>query len=99
MEMFLMAVALSVAAVLVSGVLFVIATREEAVAPILSTAVVDDEERFFLWRPSTPQTDDGDALVLQIERHVRLERAVAEAFLQLPTVEALRARTLSPLAR
>jgi hypothetical protein len=41
----------------------------------------------------------ADALVLQIERHVRLEHAAAEAFLQFPTVEALRMQTLSPLAR
>ena len=99
MEMFLMAMALSVAAALVSGVLLLFATRVEAVAPLLSPAIVDDEERFFMWPPAAPRAGAGDALVLQIERHVQLERAVVEAFLQLPTVETLRARTLSPLAR
>ena len=38
----------------------------------------------------------SDVLVLQIERHVRLEHAAAESFLQFPSVEALRMPTLSP---
>jgi hypothetical protein len=101
MEMFLTVMALSLAGVLVSGVLFVIATREreEALAPNFGAVTADDEERFFLWQPASDRPFRSEAIALQIERHVRLERAVAEAFLQLPTVEALRVRTLSPLAR
>jgi hypothetical protein len=101
MEMFLTVMALSLASVLVSGVLFVIATREreEALAPVLGAVTADDEERFFIWQPVSDRPFRSEAIALQIERHVRLERAAAEAFLQLPTVEALRVRTLSPLAR
>jgi hypothetical protein len=40
----------------------------------------------------------SDVLALQIERHVRLEQAVAEGFRQFPSVEALHSPTLSPLA-
>jgi hypothetical protein len=105
MEMFLMVLALSVVGVLVSGVLFAAATREPggSVSAALSPSVAVDEERFFMLRPAVrpgpPARVTADALVLQIERHVRLEHAAAEAFLQFPTVEALRMPTLSPLAR
>jgi hypothetical protein len=105
MEMFLMVMALSVVGVLVSGLLFAAATREPAVsgAPALRPVAVRDEARFFMLRPpvatAPPAGIGADALVLQIERHVRLERAAAEAFLQFPTAEALHMRTLAPLAR
>ncbi len=38
-----------------------------------------------------------EALLLQIERHVRLEQAAAEAFLEFPTSASLHSRTTSPL--
>jgi len=102
MEMFLMGLALSVVGVMVSGLLFAAATREPG-APGLSAVAARDEARFFMIRPAvatpSPAGIGADVLVLQIERHVRLERAAAEAFLQLPTVEALHMRTLAPLAR
>ena len=102
MEMFLMVLALSVVGVLVSGVLFAAATRDVGRSgnALLSPVAAPDEERFFMLRP--PIASDAaraDALVLQIERHVRLERAAAEAFLQFPTVEMLHIQTLTPLAR
>lgn len=105
MEMFLMVLSLSVVGGLVCGVLFAVATRDvrRRESPALSPAGVQDEERFFMTRPAVrpgPQVRvTPDALVRQIEWHVRLEHAAAEAFLQFPTVEALRMRTLSPLAR
>lgn len=105
MEMFLTVLALSLVGVLVSGVLFAAATREARVsgAPAFSAVVARDEERFFMLRPAAgavPRAGlTADALVLQIERHVRLERAAAEVFLQFPTAEALHMRTLAPLAR
>jgi len=105
MEMFLMGLALSVVGVMVSGLLFAAATREPGTpgAPGLSAVAARDEARFFMMRPAvatpSPAGIGADVLVLQIERHVRLERAAAEAFLQLPTVEALHMRTLAPLAR
>jgi hypothetical protein len=104
MEMFLMVLALSVVGVLVSGLLFAAATREpgRSGAPALSAVAARDEERFFMLRPAVATAPSGagaEALVLQIERHVRLERAAAEAFLEVPTFEALHMRTLAPLAR
>ena len=38
-----------------------------------------------------------EVLRLQIERHVRLEQAAAEAFRDFPTAEALQTLTTSPL--
>lgn len=105
MEMFLTVLALSLVGVLVSGVLFAAATREprRSDAPAFGAVAARDEERFFMLRPAVPAATAGgfaaEALVLQIERHVRLERAAAEAFLQFPTAEALHMRTLAPLAR
>lgn len=102
MEMFLMVLSLSVVGVVVSGVLFAVATRQQGEsAPLVSMAAAADEERFFVLRPPVEPAGrvGADALVLQIERHVRLEHAAAEAFLQFPTVESLHMRTLSPLAR
>ncbi|MFG1691468.1 hypothetical protein ACGF5M_04875 [Gemmatimonadota bacterium] len=40
----------------------------------------------------------SDLLMLQLERHIRLELAAAEAYLDSPTTEMLHARTSSPLA-
>jgi hypothetical protein len=108
MEMFLMVLSLSVVGVLVCGVLFAVATREErkAQAAALAPFGVPDEERFFMLRPArraarmpSQVPAEAEVLLLQIERHVRLEHAAAESFLQFPSVEALHMRTLSPLAR
>jgi hypothetical protein len=102
MEMFLMVLTLSVVGVLVSGILFKAATRETTGAAAFSPLATPGEERFFMLRPAVPSKGSrasADALVLEIERHVRLERAAAEAFLQLPTAEALHMRTLAPLVR
>ena len=38
-----------------------------------------------------------EALLLQIENHVRLEQAAAESFLESPTPALLHSRTASPL--
>jgi hypothetical protein len=38
-----------------------------------------------------------EALLLQIESHVRLEQAAAESFLQTPTPALLHSKTISPL--
>jgi len=39
-----------------------------------------------------------DVMLAQIERHVRLEQAAAESFLDVPTPETLHSGTSSPLA-
>jgi hypothetical protein len=38
-----------------------------------------------------------EVLRLQIERHVRLEQAAAESFVEMPTAQSLHSRTASPL--
>ena len=40
-----------------------------------------------------------EALLLQIENHVRLEQAAAESFLEYPTAALLHSRTMSPLIK
>ena len=47
--------------------------------------------------PQTRPVVPIEVLLLQIERHVRLEQAAAESFHDAPTVEALHAPTTSPL--
>ena len=44
----------------------------------------------------TPQPVPIDLLLLQIEHHVRLERAAAESFLEFPTQALLHSKTTSP---
>jgi hypothetical protein len=99
MEMFLMAVALSLLGVAVSAVLFAAATRqspqeEMRVAPELPVIV---PPRFFTDEAAAPARIPIEALLLEIERHVRLEQAAAESFLHAPTVESLNSRTMSRL--
>jgi hypothetical protein len=105
MEMFLMVLSLSLLGVAVSAGLFAAATKEErrqeALAGLRNAAL--DEERFFV-RPPAGVRPDGlprqvpiEVLLLQIERHVRLELAAAESFHQFPTAESLHMQTLSPL--
>ena len=105
MEMFLMVLSLSVVGVLVSGLLFAAATRDaqHAEAGAFDPLPVYDDERFFVLRPPAQRARrhvrvPADVLLRQIERHVRLEHAAAESFMQFPSVEALHMPTLSPLA-
>ena len=103
MEMFLMGLALSLLGVAVSTVLFQAATRdvrelESALRP--EPRVTADVPRFFVHRApqvSRPVQVPIEVLLLQIERHVRLEQAAAESFLDLPTAASLHSRTTSPL--
>jgi hypothetical protein len=100
MEMFLMAVALSLLGVAVSAGLFAAAARQppaaEAARVPMEPAVVVPA-RFFSEEPSGLPRVPVEALLLEIERHVRLEQAAAESFLQAPTVESLNSRTMSRL--
>jgi hypothetical protein len=100
MEMFLMALALSLLGVTVSAVLFAAATRQEAgdeAQPALERPVLV-QPRFFgdeqeAGAPRVP----AEALLLEIERHVRLEQAAAESFRLAPTAESLHSPTVSRL--
>jgi hypothetical protein len=105
MEMFLMALALSLLGVAVSAALFAAATRGVDEPGELDAARAARrpaaETRFFVEvppatappRPLVPV----ELLLLQIERHVRLEQAAGESFLQAPTAQSLHCRTSSPL--
>lgn len=105
MEMFLMVLSLSLLGVGVSAALFAAATRDERRAEeYVDTRIMSAAEasRFFVDtaapRPArVPGGIPAEVLLLQIERHVRLEQAAAEAFHQFPTIESLRMRTTSPL--
>lgn len=96
-----MAVALSLLGVAVSAVMFAAATRDERAreesVPIGLATLSDEhffaDDRVHAGRSAVPI----EALRLQIERHVRLEQAAAEAFHQMPTHEALHVQTMSPL--
>ena len=48
-------------------------------------------------RPSAQTTYPVEVLLSQIERHIRLEQAAAESFLDVPTRESLHSRTATPL--
>ena len=98
--MFLSVMTLSLVAVAVAALLFAAATHN-AVPP---TPTVDER---LLQLPSHFFADDRapgarpvvpiEVLLLQIERHVRLEQAAAESFCEAPTAEALQTMTTSPL--
>jgi hypothetical protein len=103
MEMFLMALVLSLLGVTVSAIAFAAAAREPGdpagVPQSTHDPVPHRNDGFFIdpaWTAPQPQVPI-EALLLQIERHVRLEHAAAEAFQQAPTSELLHIRTASPL--
>ena len=109
MEMFLMVAAMSLLGVAVSAALFAAATRGNQ-APVQPPAETLQRapQRFFASAPGTPADATPasrpqpepipiEALLLQIEQHVRLEQAAAESFLDQPTGQSLRSRTASPL--
>lgn len=99
MEMFLTLVALSLLATFVSGALFLAAARTAPTsAPERPKSPALPAPRFFADSPhAIPTQVPIEVLLLQIERHVRLEQAAAESFVNLPTREVLHSRTASPL--
>jgi len=105
MEMFLMAICLSMFGLAVAVAAFGAATRPEQPAPEIQPEAVKmpnvDRPRFFaenLVLPSAAQPRVPiEALLLQIDSHVRLEHAAAESFLEYPTAALLHSRTISPL--
>ena len=86
MEMFLMVACMSLFGFAVSALAFGAATRdqrgEEATAP--EAAVARTPQRFFVHdaaRPAGVPQVPVEVLLLQIERHIRLEQAAAESFI------------------
>jgi hypothetical protein len=104
MEMLLMGLCITVFSLAVTALAFGAATRTEKpvppaqpeVSPVLKAA----RARFFAdelaapvqVRPRVPI----EALLLQIESHVRLEHAAAESFLESPDTVILYSKTASP---
>jgi hypothetical protein len=113
MEMLLMLVAMSFLGTAVSAALFGAATRGQSREPWRRTdARPAVPPRFFApgegARPAAatpvptiavPMSEPVplDLLLMQIERHVRLEQAAAESFHSMPTGQSLHSRTASPL--
>jgi hypothetical protein len=99
MEMFLMALCLSVLGLAVTAMAFGAATRPERTQapPAPQPRVAKPQARFFvepgipIARPRVPI----EALLLEIENHVRLEQAAAESFVEFPTAALLHSKTSS----
>ena len=94
MEMLLMGAVLSMFGLAVTCLAFGAATRGEPPKekPALKPAI--PAPRFFV---DPARQVPIEALLLQIENHVRLEQAAAECFLQAPDSARLHSRTTSPL--
>ena len=107
MEMLLMGAALAMFGLAVSCLAFGAATHEEPVMeqePALGKEAVKAaavNARFFAAVPALPVAAANrvpiEALLLQIENHVRLEHAAAECFLESPNASLLHSRTMSSL--
>ena len=103
MLMFLTLLFMSLLAVAVCAAAFGLATRGVDTPPAVQPgrATVAQAGRFFAQPVAAPPAATRvpiELLLSDIERHVRLEQAAAEAFLEVPTRDALHARTPSPLA-
>jgi len=100
MEMLLMGAVLALFGLAVSCLAFGAATREEPPAAQQAAVGAAAAARFFSEVPSVPLAHNRvpiEALLLQIENHVRLEHAAAECFLQSPNPTLLHSRTISTL--
>jgi hypothetical protein len=101
MLMFLTILSMSLLALLACVAAFGLATRTEEqpqVRPEPRLAV--EPPRFFaapVARPVEATQVPIEVLLSQIERHVRMEQAAAEAFLEVPTPDSLHSSTASPL--
>lgn len=104
MEMLLMGLCLSVLGVAVAAMAFGAATRPEEpleAAPEVRPAKAVAKPKFFADQIALPIAAQPripiEALLLQIENHVRLEQAAAESFVEYPTAALLRSKTVSTL--
>lgn len=104
MLLFLMVLSMSGFGVAVTCLAFAASTREEAPlveaqpAQVLATQLAPPQ--FFVDQLAAPLGAPRvplEVLLLQLERHVRLEQAAAESFLAFPTPASLHSRTSSPL--
>jgi hypothetical protein len=99
MEMFLSVAAISLIGVAVAAILFKAAARDAFPAPRFEDERLLNLPSHFFVDDRPPQAHTAlpiEVLRLQIERHVRLEQAAADAFRDAPTTETLRTLTTSP---
>ncbi|HTS60532.1 MAG TPA: hypothetical protein VMH28_00835 [Candidatus Acidoferrales bacterium] len=98
MEMLLMGAVLSMFGLAVTCLAFGAAARgEKRPEPAEGVKAAVPATRFFVSPPATQPRVPIEALLLQIENHVRLEQAAAECFLESPNAALLHSRTISPL--
>lgn len=101
MVMFATILIMSLLAVALCAAAFAAATRGEARPEARpERRLVLEAPRFFAGpagKPAETPLVPVEVLLSQIERHVRLEQAAAEAYLDVPTRDALHSRTASPL--
>lgn len=98
-----MALCMSLLGIAVTSIAFAAATRgadsapeetvEPKIVPVLTPARFFADEPDYHAVPRVPV----EALLLQLERHIRLEQAAAQSFLECPTAQSLHSRTTSPL--
>ena len=97
MEMLLMGAVLSMFGLAVTCLAFGAATRGEPTTEKPAVKPALPAPRFFVEPPAAHTRVPIEALLLQIENHVRLEHAAAESFLQTPNPALLHSRTTSAL--
>jgi hypothetical protein len=109
MEMLLMGAVLALFGIAVSCMAFGAATRSDEEAPVAAKQPQPElvkaaaaSARFFVEPAAVPAPAVAaasrvpiEALLLQIENHVRLEQAAAESFMAAPTSASLHSRTIS----
>jgi hypothetical protein len=101
--MLLMGACLSIFGLAVACLAFGAATRAPEQREVVKEAAraTSTSARFFVDPPPLPVAARTrvplEALLLQIENHVRLEHAAAECFLESPNASLLHSRTISPL--
>ena len=102
MEAILITFSICVIGVIATISLFSVAMRSqgEEEEPQASEGLPSPTGRFFLEEIPNPGAHGGipsDALLLQLERHFRLEEQAAVTFLEGPSLESLHAPSSSPL--
>ena len=98
MEMFLMVACMSVLGLALCAMAFGAANRPEETAaeqPAVQPHMAKPQARFFVEPMARPRVP-VEALLAQIEMHVRLEQAAAESFVEYPTSALLHSKTSSP---
>jgi hypothetical protein len=101
MVMFLMVAAMSMFGLAICSLAFAAATGTDVTAPPVEAErapVAVPAPQFFVSETRVAEAQVPlEALLLQIERHVRLEQAVGESFHFAPTAESLHMKTTSTL--